>query len=61
VASPTVKAQVRRDAHDGQMVGGRDAPRWRGDGRRRFLAGVAAYKGRGEPAVNGDDLGDFLE
>jgi hypothetical protein len=43
------------------MVGGRDAPRWQGDGRRRFLAGVAAYKGRGEPAVNGDDLGDFLE
>jgi hypothetical protein len=56
-----MKASVRRDANTGQMVGGQGAPRWWGDGRRRFLAGAAAYKGRGGPAVNGDDLSDFLE
>jgi hypothetical protein len=44
-----------------QMVGGQGAPRWRGDGRWRFLADAAAYKGRGGLTVNGDVLGDFLE
>jgi hypothetical protein len=41
-ASSMAKAPVSYDAHAEQMVGGRGRPRWRGDGRRRFLVGAAA-------------------